>query len=364
MPSGEPAWVVTRYADVREVLRDPAGFSSVPPPFEIERPPSSDGNRPLPRIAGFFATYDPPEHSRFRQILAPEFTVRRIGWMRLRIEAIVAARLAAMRRTGPPLDLVQAFSLPVPTQVICELLGVPAEDHAKFQRLAAMTEDLTVPHERLRASFVELLVYANEVVAAARRKPEDNLLGRLVSKHGNELSDEELTGIFTLLLLAGYEPPATMLALGPLVLFQHPDQLKAIRGDPDAIVPAVEELLRYLSVVSVGQVRTALRDVRIGGQMIRAGEYVMCSMPSANRDERLCDSADEFDVSRKASAHLAFGYGPHQCLGQQLARMELRIALPALFNYFTGLRLAIPFNLVPFRRNTPVRGVRALPVTW
>jgi cytochrome P450 len=365
MPSGESAWVVTRYADAREVLRDATRFSSVPPPLEIERPRSAQGvERPLPRIEGFFATYDPPEHGRFREMLAPEFTVRRIGWMRPRIEAIVADRLAAMERAGPPLDLVQAFSLPIPTEVICELLGIPTADRDQFQRLAALTEDLTVPHERLRASFIELLVYAHDVVVAARREPGDNLLGTLVRKHGDEISDEELTGIFTLLLLAGYEPPANMLALGPLVLLRHPEQRSVVCTDSNAVVPAVEELLRYLSVVFIGQVRTATEDVSIGGQLIRAGEYVMCSLPSANRDEMFRQNADQFDISQKPSAHLAFGYGPHQCLGQQLARMEMRIAIPALFNYFKTLRLAMPFENIPFRTNTPVHGVRTLPVTW
>ncbi len=321
MPSGESAWVVTRYSDAREVLRDAARFSSVPPPLEIERPRSAQrSERPLPRIEGFFATYDPPGHSRFRQMLAPEFTVRRIG------------RIVA--------------------------------DRHQFQRLAATTEDLTVPHQQLRASFIELLVYAHDVVVEARRKPGDNLLGTLVRKHGAEISDEELAGIFTLLLLAGYEPPANMLALGPLVLLRHPEQRNLVCADASAVVPAVEELLRYLSVVFIGQVRTATEDVPIGGRLIRAGEYVMCSLPSANRDEMFRQNADHFDISQKPSAHLAFGYGPHQCLGQQLARMEMRIAIPALFNRFKTLRLAMPFESIPFRMNTPVHGVRTLPVTW
>jgi cytochrome P450 len=365
MPSGEPAWVITRYADAREVLRDHVRFSSVPPPLEIERPLSPDAhNRPLPRLRGFFATCDPPEHTKFRQMLAPEFTVRQIGRMRPRIEAVVAACFSAMERAGPPVDLVRAFALPVPTAVICDLLGVPVADHVKFQQLAASIEDLTVSHEQLRASFTELAAYAFGVAAEARRKPGDNLLGRIVTKHGSDLTDEELSGIFAMFLLAGYEGPANMLALGSLVLFRHPEQRNTICTDPDSVVPAVEELLRYLSVVHIGQVRTATEDVTIAGQLIRAGEYVMCSMSSANRDEQFRRNADEFDIGQRASAHIAFGYGPHQCLGQQLARMEMRIALPALFNHFKELRLAVPFEMVPFRRNTPIKAVRALPVTW
>jgi cytochrome P450 len=365
MASGESVWVVTRYEDVRQVLRDAVRFSSVPPPRPLERPPSDDGNQgALPRVAGFFATCDPPEHARYRRMLASAFTPRKIEWMRPRIEAIVSDLLDAMERVGRPVDLVQSFALPIPTFVICELLGVPVEDRTYFQRLAAATEDLTVPQARLRASWVELLVYGYDLVVAERRDPGDNLVGTLVREHGDELSDEELVGIFGLILLAGYDPPASMLALGALLLMQHPDDAKRIVNDPDAVAPAVEELLRYLSVVFNGQVRTATEDVTLGGQHIAAGDFVMCSLPSGNRDESFQSDADRFNIDRGSMAHLAFGHGPHHCLGRQLARLELEIALRALFTRFPSVRPAMPFQKIRFRANTPVHGVRELPVVW
>ncbi|WP_163507405.1 cytochrome P450 [Fodinicola acaciae] len=348
------AWLVTRYDDVREVLGDAGRFSNVGRSPQAGQTDSS----------GFLLAYDPPDHTRLRRMLTPEFTVRRMERLRPRIEQIVADHLDAMAAAGAPVDLMQAFALPVPSLVICELLGVPYEDRGDFQRRSNARVDMSISFEERLAVTRESQEYMASLVAEQRKTPGDDLLGMLVRDHGHELTDRELTGIGDLLLLAGHETTANMLGLGTLLLLQHPDQLAQVRDNPGAAEPAVEELMRYLTIVHSGIPRTATQDTVIGGQRIEAGDMVVVSLPSANRDPSQGDGMDDFDVMRKAARHVAFGHGVHHCLGAPLARMEMRIAYPALFRRFPALRLAVPIEEVPFRSFSFVYGVSALPVAW
>jgi cytochrome P450 len=185
-----------------------------------------------------------------------------------------------------------------------------------------------------------------------------------VREHGAELTDTELTGISNLLLIAGHDTTANMLSLGTLLLLRHPEDLAAVRDEPQRVDAAVEELLRYLSAAQTGLVRTATEDVMVGDQLVRAGEHVMLSLSTANRDASVYPDPDRFDITRDADHHLAFGYGIHFCLGAALARQEMRTAFPALLNRFPGLRLAIPFDQVRFRSFATVYGLHSLPVAW
>ncbi len=360
-PDGHLGWLVTSFALAREILADNR-FSRRRELQHIPRrfPLFNDMKEPAP--PGMFIHMDPPNHTRYRRLLTGQFTVRRMKQLEPRIAQIAAERLDAMDRYGSPVDLVREFALPIPSLVICELLGVPYADHERFQHDTHVMLALDSTPEDVLASLVSLYEYLHELVAAKRVGPGDDLLSGLAT--GSDLTDEELTGIAMLLLLAGHETTANMLGLGTYALLAHPDQLAALRGDPALVDGAVEELLRYLSIVHIGPTRTALEDVEVGGRTVKAGETVAISLPAANRDPERFEHPDELDVTRPPAGHLAFGYGIHQCLGQQLARAEMRISFPALLRRFPTLRLAVPADEVPLRTDMAIYGVHRLPVAW
>jgi cytochrome P450 len=354
---GTPARIVNRYAAVREVLADAERFSSALPVFGRRDPDA-------PPPEGDLLTSDPPEHTRLRKVLSPEFTVRRIGRLVPRITEIVDEHLDALAAAGPPADLVADFALPVPSLVICELLGVPYADRAGFQSRAARQLDVSLPMpERMRAG-AESREYMAELVARARREPDDDLLGALVREHGDELTPGELAGVAGLLLIAGHETTASTIGLAVLKLLGEPDQLAVLRDRPEAVENAIEELLRYLSVVHSGIPRIATRDTELDGEPVVAGEVLILSLPAANRDPALGEELDRLELTREVTRHVAFGHGVHHCLGAALARAELRVALPALLRRFPGLALADPAAPVDFRSFAVVHAVRSLPVTW
>ncbi|GAA2720183.1 cytochrome P450 [Actinocorallia aurantiaca] len=364
LPGGEPSWVITRYADVRRVLGDTASFSNIAAGQGPMPPPRPESREIPPPQEGFFVAYDPPEHTRLRRMVSSAFTMRRLSRLHSYVDSVVAEHLDAMEAAGPPVDLVQALALPLPSSVISELLGVPHADRAELHRIGAMLFDLTTPPAAQAANFDHVRAFMRDLIAHERAVPGDGLIGMLLREHGEDLSDGEMTGICSLLLVAGYETTAKMIALGVLLLLRHPEQLAILRDRPELTAGAVEEMLRYLSVVHYGFVLTATRDVTIQGCRIRAGDYVMCALPSANRDEALVPDPDRFDVTRRPVPHLAFGYGAHHCVGAALARIELRACLPALFGRFPDLHLAVDPEEVVFETHSAVYGVRSLPVAW
>lgn len=364
LPSGTPAWFVARHGDARHVLTDER-LSSVDA-SRLMRPGAGD-DQVAPPGPGVLLFHDPPEHTRLRRMLAGNFTVRRMNQLRPLVESIVAAQLDEMARTGSPTDFVRSFALPVPSLVVCELLGVPYADRAEFQRRTAAQVDLAMGEEQAAALWAESTEYMARLVADKRAKPTDDLLGRLVAEHGDELSAAELAGIGIFLLGAGYETTANMLGLGTLLLLRHPEELARLReaaGDATAVDRAVEELLRILTVVNNAAMRQAKEDLTVGGQPIRAGEFVLVSLGSANRDDAVHERSDEFDIGRAPSPHMAFGHGIHHCLGAPLARLEMQIAFPALLKRFPALRLDVPFDEIEYLPRSLVHGVRALPVAW
>src|SRR5512133_5157 len=345
-------WLITKYADARELL------SSRDTSTSLGRSDSA-ASRP-----GFLLSLDPPDHTRIRRMLTGQFSMRRLTAMRPYLEDIAAGFLDEMEAAGPPIDLMQAFALPLPSLVICELLGVPFEDQAEFQRRSDTMLDVSVTPAQQSQNTRAMNAYMQSLVNRHREDPGDDILGMLIRDHANELTDEELLGIGNILLVAGHETTANTIGLGTLLLLQHPDQLALVRDDPEMITGAVEEMLRYLSIVHTGTPRIIVKDMIIGDQLLRAGDVAMVSLPSANRDADFMVDPDVFDVTRQPQAHLTFGHGIHQCLGQQLARLEMSVALPALLQRFPSLSLAAPVADLTFRSDGPVNGVRELPFRW
>ena len=362
---GMQVYLVTRHDDVKEVLADHEHFrNSRPPGFVLPGAPAVPEDEQTQTRSGNLLGLDPPEHQRVRRMLTGEFTVRRMKRLEPRIVQIVEQQLDEMQRTGPPADLVAHFALPIPSLVICELLGVPYADREDFQRRSARQLDLSV----LIPDRLELQRqgrdYMRTLVQAARREPGEDMLGMLVREHGDELTDDELIGISSLLLLAGHETTSNMLGLGTLALLRHPEQLAAVRDDPDVIGPAVEELLRWLSIVHTAIPRITAGEVEVAGVRIPSGQLVFASLPSGNRDPDFIGDPDTLEIGRGAPGHLAFGHGVHHCLGAPLARMEMRIAFPALLRRFPGLALAEPFSDIQFRSFHFIYGLRSLEVMW
>ncbi|MDI2029283.1 cytochrome P450 [Saccharopolyspora sp. TS4A08] len=363
-PFGQTGYLVTRFADVRRVLGDPARFSNAraraTSPLEARL---SDEEAARLRAGGLLG-YDPPEHSRLRRMLTPEFTVRRMRRLEPRIVEIVEAALDDVERAGKPADLVSRFALPVPSLVICELLGVPYSDRDEFQSISARLLDTSLPADERMAAQHANRDYMAGLVERAQADPGEDMLGMLVREHGSDITTDELVGICSLLLLAGHETTSNMLGLGTLALLQNPDQLALVRDDPAMIEPAVEELLRWLSIVHSVAMRMTTEEVEIAGNTIAEGELVMLSIPTANRDASFIDDPETLDITRGVGGHLAFGHGVHHCLGAPLARMEMRIAFPALLRRFPGLALADPEAQPDFRVFNAVYGLERLELTW
>lgn len=377
LANGADAFLVTGFDEAREVLAD-VRFSSDRlryadatqlRPQEVAELAASGrrGDRvepaPVERTDGMFVFMDPPEHTRIRRLLQGQFTVRRMRALEARMSAIAAEHIDAMIAAGPPVDLVKAYALPLPSQMICELLGVDYADRATFQESTAVSlSDEASPEERGRAGAA-MHAFITRLVAAKRAEPTDDLLSDLV-RADPPLTDAQLVDIALVLLAAGHETTANMLALGTYALLQHPGQLAALRADPELLDTAVEELLRYLSIIQLGVSRVATETMSVGGVTIPAGATVIIGTPEANRDDRRFPAADELDLRRERAPHLAFGHGVHQCIGQQLARVEMRVGFGELLTRLPGLRLAVPPAEVPLRNDMLIFGVHALPVTW
>ncbi|MEU5264296.1 cytochrome P450 [Amycolatopsis sp. NPDC021455] len=356
-------WMATGYAVVRQVMGDHRRFSTR---RRWDRRDGIGGEgifRPR-ELVGNLMDYDPPEHTRLRQLVTPAFTVRRIRRMQPAIERIVADRLDAMERAGSPADLIELFADEVPGAVLCELIGVPRDDRALFMQLCHGHLDASRSARRRAAAGEAFSRYLLAMMARERKDPGEGLIGAIVAEHGDTVTDEELRGFCVQVMLAGDDNISGMLGLGALALLRNPGQIAALRGDDQAADRAVDELIRYLTVPYAPTPRTAMEDVTIGGQVIKAGETVLCSLPMANRDPALRPDPDRLDVTREPVPHVAFGHGVHHCLGASLARLELRTAFTALWQRFPALRLADPTQETMFRLTTPAYGLTSLMVAW
>jgi cytochrome P450 len=352
-PDGSLGWLVTDHAAGRFVLSDPR-FSA-----RLDLAKSPIRTTPPTAVPGAFLFMDPPDHTRYRRLLTGQFTLRRMRELEPRIAAITADRLDALAAAGPPADLVELFALPLASLVICELLGVPYTEHERFERASHAMVDPRLPEATRDEAGTELFVLLAELVARKRQAPADDLLSGLL-----DLTDDEVMGIGVMLLFAGHETTANMLGLGTFALLRHPDQLALLRSDPGLVEGAVEELLRHLSIVQYEVNRAALEDVEVAGQTVAKGDSLLVSLPMTNRDPVKFPVPSTLDITRNTSGHMAFGHGVHQCLGQQLARIELRIGFSALLKRFPDLHLAVDPAAVPLRTDRGIYGVDALPVAW
>jgi cytochrome P450 len=356
---GQLFWVVNRYSDIRASLTDPrvsAGFSS----FEQQIQDNAD----IPLV---FARMDDPEHNRLRRMMTSDFTARRVTEMRPHIQELVDGFLQTMVEKGAPADLVRDLALPVPSMVICRLLGVPYADHEFFEVNSAKSLDMSIPEEDRVAGSAVVYEYISELLRRKHNEPGDDLITRLAARvEEGEMSHATAAMTGFIMLQAGHETTASMISLGALTLIQHPETFQRLSSteDPALIANAVDELMRYLSVVHSLVERTALEDMTIGGQQVRAGDRLLMNIPAGNWDPEYAENPDVFDIDRNTRGHLGFGYGVHQCIGLNLARAELQIALSSLARRMPDLRLAVTPAQLEFKSDHAIYGIRELPVTW
>lgn len=359
---GTTPWVVTRHADQRTILGDPRVSADVHKPGYPSSAPIGPNSGSIS-----FILMDDPEHGRLRRMVTAPFAFKRVEAMRPAIQKITDDLIDTMLAGGGPVDLVQAFALPLPSLVICELLGVPYSDHDFFQTQSKILINRDETPENRSAATAELAGYLAKLVDEKLAHPGDDLLSGLVERvRSGELTHGEVAQMGVLLLIAGHETTANMIALGTLALLEHPDQFALLRDteDPALVASAVDELLRYLNITHSGRRRVALEDIEIAGGTIRAGEGIIVPNDIANRDPEVFADPDRLDIERDARRHVAFGFGVHQCLGQTLARLELKVAYSTLYRRIPGLRLAAELKDIPFKHDGSVYGVYELPVTW
>jgi hypothetical protein len=361
LPYGSEPWLLTRHADVRAALAHP-GLSA-------------DSRNPgLPRVSPLppgpsqvsFLRMDDPDHGRLRRAVTPEFTHRRIQKLRPGIRGTAERLFDELARRTPPVDFIEAVALPLPALVIGGILGVPKEDLDFFGGKCAVIASTVDRPEEIGAAYASMSAYLDRLITAKEREPGEDLLGRVIRRHltTGTLDHEELVAVAQLLIAAGLDTTSNMIGLCCAMLLRHPEQVDALRVDPSLIPSAVDELLRILTIVQHGTVRVATCDLTIGELTVAAGDGVICSLLAADHDESVFPDAGRFDVRRDASAHLAFGHGAHQCLGQPLARAELEIVLRLLCERFPHLRGPDDAEDLHFRDDSFVHGLRTLRIAW
>jgi cytochrome P450 len=359
MWNGQPTWIVSRHQDIRAALVDPRlSAETLPEMFD-----SSSGNA----VPVMFARTDDPEHHRLRRMMSGHFTFRRTEAMRPQIQQLVDKYLDAMIDKGPPADLVRDFGLPVPSMVIALLLGVPPEDLELFQHNTSVGMDGNSTDGQRTQAFIGMYQYIQELVARKERDPGDDLISRLITDYvaTGQLDYNTVAVNGVIMMQAGHETTANMISLGTVALLEHPDIFRRLGQTDDAavIANAVEELMRYLSIVHAQVDRIATEDLVLGGQQIRAGDRLLMNLPSGNWDSEFIDSPETLDITRNTRGHVAFGYGTHQCIGANLARVEMQVAFATLAHRLPGLRLAVPRDELKFK-DADIYGMKELPVTW
>ena len=359
MWNGQQVWSVSRYEDIRAALVDPRlSAETLPDLFDA----ANDSTAPV-----VFARIDDPEHHRLRRMMTSQFTFRRTEAMRPQIQELVDKYLDAMIDTGPPADIVRDFGLPVPSMVIALLLGVPPDDLQLFQHNTAAGLDVNSTDEERARGFIEMYVYIQELVARKERDPGDDLISRLITDYvaTGQLDYNTVAVNAVIMMQAGHETTANMISLGTVALLEHPEVFERLGQTDDAavIANAVEELMRYLSIVHAQVDRIATEDLILGGQQIRAGERLLMNLPAGNWDGEFVESPDTLDITRNVRGHVAFGYGTHQCIGANLARVEMQVAFATLARRLPGLGLAVPRDELKFK-DADIYGMKELPVTW
>lgn len=361
LPFDFTAYLVTGHEQARQVLTARDAYST-----DIRHLFSGDGPATGDDIGGLGFT-DPPVHTRLRKIVTPEFTMRRLARLEPVIEAIVDRALDDLEAAGPGADLAQVLAFPIPFNTICALLGLDYEDTQAFSKLGSARFDATHGGAAAFGAVSAQREFLFDAVARQREEPGPGLIGQIIRDEGDAISDRDLAGLADGVFTGGYETTAGMIALSTIMLTRDPEYAKMIRsGDRATIDRVIEELLRYFSVVQVAFPRFAKQDMELFGTHVKAGDVLLVSLSAANRDpETAGQGPDSFDPARvPSSGHLAFGHGIHRCIGAELARMELRIALPKLLNRFPDLALSVPESELEFRQLSFVFGIESLPVTF
>jgi cytochrome P450 len=362
---GSTPWLITGHEVARELFADArvsvddrrSGF-----PHWNEMMVSTVNKRPRSVF-----TSDAEEHTRFRRMLSKPFTFKRVEGLRPKIQQITDEHIDAILAGPQPADIVTALALPVPTLVISEMLGVPYQDHAFFQHHANVGLDRYAKAEDTMTKGMSLAKYLCDLVEAKMADPAEDAVSDLAERvTAGEIDVKEAAQLGTGLLIAGHETTANMIGIGVLALLENPEQamMLAATDDPRVIANAVEELMRYLSIIQNGQRRVATDDIEIAGETIRGGEGIIIDLAPANWDTAAYPEPDRLDLTRDAGQQLGFGYGRHQCVGQQLARAELQIVFHTLVRRIPSLRLAIPFDEIPFKHDRLAYGVYELPAAW
>lgn len=365
---GSPAWLVTRYDDVRSALADPR--------LSLDRrhagPGGYRGFALPPALDANLLNMDPPDHTRVRRLVVKAFTAGRVETLRAPVRRVADELLDAMAERGRA-DLIADYAGPLPITVICDLLGIPQRDRRDFLAWsdALITPDPSRP-EGMKQAIGAMLEFYTGLIAAKRAEPGDDLLSDLIAVRddapaadgSDRLTEDELTSLAFLILFAGYENTVHLIGNAVLALLDHPDQLRQLQQNPAELPTAVEEFLRYDGPGPLAIRRFPTQDVEIGGVRIPAGESVLLAIASANRDPARFPAPDALDRGRDLSGHLAMGHGIHYCLGAPLARMEAVTALEALLGRFPELRLDVPRGELRHRRTLRSRGLISLPVAW
>jgi cytochrome P450 len=363
LPFGPPAWLVTDYLLTKSVLSD-ARFSRA---AAVGRDNPRESVADVSQVAESLLSMDPPEHTRVRKLVGKAFTPRRVEELRPRAADVASGLLDTMVADGPPADLVESFSFALPAIMICELLGIPEGDRHMFRGWAdATVSTTTTTPVQEQDAYLHLVTYLAGLFEERRARPGDDLLTGLVQARDNDdrLSESELLVLAMALLVAGYETTARQITNMTYTLLTHPVLLQQLRWQPELLPGAVEEMLRFNVFGSAINPRIATADVALGDVLVRAGEPVLCSRSSANRDEKVFSRADELDFGRDHNPHVAFGYGPHFCLGANLARMELQVSLGTIVSRLPRLRIAVPEESLTWHDGTIMRGLAAFPITW
>ncbi|MFG1689671.1 cytochrome P450 [Nonomuraea sp. NPDC049269] len=362
---GSLPWLVTRHADQRTLLTDPRiSIDENLPGF----PHMTRGRAEVAKVTPPLITNtDAPEHTRLRRMVNVPFTVKKVEALRPAIQQITDDLIDTMLAGPKPADLVTALGLPVPTLVISELMGVPYEDNEFFHHNSSVALSHGSSARQAQEASTALVGYLDGLIERKMTAPADDMLSELAARiKAGEMTRAEAATMGVAVLIAGHETSASMIPLGTLALLQHPDQLAVLRDtdDPKVVAAAVEELLRYLTIVHTGVRRIAREDIEIGGQVIRAGDGIIFDLSAANWDAEMFPEPERLDLGRSARLHQAFGYGPHQCLGQSLARVELQVVYSTLYRRVPTLRLAAPIDEIEFAFEGIAYSLRSLPVTW
>jgi cytochrome P450 len=363
LPYGPPAWLVTDYHLTKSVFGD-ARFSRA---ATINRDNPRECPVEIGQVAESVLSMDPPEHTRIRRLAGRAFTARQVERLRPRAQQIASGLIDDMAAAGPPADLVESFSFAFPAIIICELLGIPAADRHAFRRWTdAVVSTSTSTPEQVQDTYLHLAGYLAGLFAQRRAQPGNDLLTWLVQARDNEdrLTEAELLFLGMALLVGGYETTAHQITNMVYTLLTHDRQLRQLKARPELLPNAVEEMLRFIVFGNALNPRIATGDVKLGAVLIRAGEPVLCSRSSANHDEQVFARGGELDFTRDPNPHVAFGYGPHYCLGAHLARMELQVALGTILPRLPGLHIAVPEEELTWQAGTMMRGLSAFPLGW